>query len=64
MKMEAEEIKREIQKVIDQVPEDQLDTILLYLKEMQVKNKSQINANQHLKKILEEDRELLKRLAQ
>ncbi len=62
--MEAEEIKREIQKVIDQVPEDQLDTILLYLKEMQVKNKSQINANQHLKKILEEDRELLKRLAQ
>ena len=62
--METEEIKREIQKVIDQVPEEQLDDILLYLKEFQERNKSQNNVNQHLKKILEEDRELLKRLAQ
>jgi hypothetical protein len=62
--MGAKEIKTEIHKVIDKVPENLLEDILLYLKEIQEKNKSRVDNSQHLKKILTEDKELLRRLAQ
>jgi Mg2+ and Co2+ transporter CorA len=62
--MEAKDIKAEIHKVIGKVPENLLEDILLYLEEIQEKNKSQVDNSQHLKKILTEDRELLRRLAQ
>ncbi len=62
--MEQNDIKTEIHKVIDKFPAELLEDVLLYLKEIQEKNKTQLHNTQHLKKILTEERELLRRLAQ
>jgi len=62
--MTAIEIKTEIQKVIDQVPETVLPDVLDFLKELQVKSEDQIKLVNNLKKIISEDRELFQRLAQ
>jgi len=62
--MTAKDLKIEIQKVLDQVPENLLEDVLAYLQEVQKKNASEFSNSQHLKKILTEDRELLKKLAQ
>lgn len=62
--MTAIEIKTEIQKVIDQVPETVLPDVLDFLKELQVKSEDQIKLVNNLKKIISEDRELLQKLAQ
>lgn len=62
--MTAKDLKIEIQKVLDQVPENLLEDVLAYLQEIQKRTASEFNNSQHLKKILTEDRELLKKLAQ
>ena len=62
--MTPENIKLEIQKVLDQVPENVLEDIFAYLQEVKKRTASDFTNSQHLKKILSEDRELLKRLAQ
>ena len=62
--MTAKDLKIEIQKVLDKVPENLLADVLAYLQEVQKKNASKFSNSQHLKKILTEDRELLKKLAQ
>jgi hypothetical protein len=62
--MTSVEIKTEIQKVIDQVPETVLPDVLDFLKELQIKSEDQIKLVNNLRKIISEDRELLEKLAQ
>jgi mRNA-degrading endonuclease RelE of RelBE toxin-antitoxin system len=62
--MTSIEIKTEIQKVLDQVPENVLQDVLDFLKELQNKSADQIKLANNLRKILSEDRELLEKLAQ
>jgi hypothetical protein len=61
--MTAIEIKNEIHKVLDQVPEDALPDVSGFLKELQVHSSDKIKLTNNLKKILSEDRELLEKLA-
>lgn len=58
------EIKTEIQKVLDSVPEGVLQDVLDFLKELQVQQEGKVRLTSNLRKILSEDRELLERLAQ
>jgi hypothetical protein len=62
--MTAKQIKTEIQKVLDSVPEVVLEDILKYLQSIQNKSSDSISLSQNIRKILEEDRELLEKLAQ
>jgi hypothetical protein len=62
--MTAIEVKTEIQKVLNEVPENVLPEILKYLKQIQHQSPDQIKLNNNLKKILAEDKELFERLAQ
>jgi hypothetical protein len=61
--MTTKEIKSEIQKTLDTVPEGVLQDILDYLKEFQSKSVDKINLTRNLRDILTEDRELLEKLA-
>jgi len=63
-KMTTNQIKTEIQKVLDTMPEVVLEDILEYLKTVQSKSVDSVNLSQNMRKILIEDRELLKKLAQ
>jgi hypothetical protein len=58
------EIQAEIQKVLNEVPENVLPEILEYLKQVRHQSPDQIRLNNNLKKILAEDKELFERLAQ
>ena len=58
------EIKKEISKVLDQMPEKLLADILDLLKEVQSKETSNATLTSNFKKILEEDSDLLHKLAQ
>jgi hypothetical protein len=58
------QLKTEIQKVLDQVPENVLPEILNYLKQIQHQSPDQVKLSNNLKKILSEDKELLEKLAQ
>jgi hypothetical protein len=62
--MTSNQIKTEIQKVLDTIPDVVLEDILKYLKSIQSKSSDTISLTQNLRKILNEDRELLERLAQ
>jgi hypothetical protein len=62
--MTSIQIKTEIQKVLDEVPENVLIDILDYLKRIQHQPSGQVKLASNLKKILSEDKELLERLAQ
>ena len=62
--MTAIEIKKEITKVLDQVPEKLLVDILNLIKEVQSEKSSSANLTSNLKKILSEDSDLLHKLAQ
>jgi uncharacterized phage protein gp47/JayE len=61
--MTVNEIKSEIQKSIDKVPESVLQDILDFLKSVENKSHEQLNLAKNLKNILTEDKELLDRLA-
>jgi len=61
--MKVTEIKTEIHKVIDTIPDNVLPDILDYLKELQAISHSKIELSRNLKLILSEDRELLEKLA-
>jgi hypothetical protein len=58
------EIKKEIHKVIEQVPENLLADILDLLKEVQSEKSSKATLTSNFKKILEEDSDLLHKLKQ
>ena len=62
--MATKEIKEKINHVIDNIPEDVLEDVLIYLKSLTNKSKNKIHLSQNLSKILEEDKNLLERLAQ
>lgn len=61
--METKEIKDKINTVLDNIPEDVLEDVLEYLKSLTNKPKSKIHLSQNLSKILDEDKNLLERLA-
>ena len=61
--MTAVQLKTEIQKVLDKVPEDALPDILNYLRQVSHQSPDQIKFRNNLKKIMTEDKELLERLA-
>ncbi len=62
--MSTKEIKDKIYKVLDNMSDDILEDVLKYLKSLTNKPGSNIILSQNLGRILEEDRNLLERLAQ
>jgi hypothetical protein len=61
--MTTTEIKSEIQKALDNVPENALQDILEYLKELEGKTAEQVKLAKNLRGILHEDKQLLEKLA-
>lgn len=62
--MSKEEMKHEIGKVLDHFPNDAIQELLVFLKHLEKKHKhNTINAD-FLQRILQEDKELLEKLAQ
>lgn len=62
--MEKENIKTEILKIIDKVPEDMLEQLYNTLKDFTDKDPDKIKLSHNLNKILSEDKGLLERLAE
>jgi hypothetical protein len=62
--MSKDEIKYEINKVLDLLPDKALEDLLSFLKNIETKSKSSLLDSSRLKKILTEDKELLQKLAQ
>jgi hypothetical protein len=61
--MTTKEIKSEIQKSLDNVPESVLQDILDFLKKAEKQPADRLNLMRDLRDILAEDKELLERLA-
>jgi hypothetical protein len=61
--MSTNEVKAEIQKLLDNVPEIVLNDLLDYLRIAQNQTNNQIELSHHLRKIISEDKELLEKLA-
>jgi mRNA-degrading endonuclease RelE of RelBE toxin-antitoxin system len=61
--MTKTQIKTEIQKVLDNVPEAILQDVLDFLKELQNQPGEKVKLTNNLRQILSEDKELLERLA-
>jgi hypothetical protein len=61
--MTKEQIKMEIQKSLDRVPESVLTDVLELLKQAENLPAGKENLNSHLREILREDKNLLERLA-
>ena len=57
------DLKQEIKKAIDEVPESVLVDVLEYLKQIKATPEEKIDLARHLSQILREDKELLQRLA-
>ena len=58
------ELRSQIHKEIDKVPDNLLPELLNYIKQLAVRAGGSILQNENIQKILKEDAELLKRLAQ
>lgn len=61
--MTTQDIKKKINKVIDEVPENYLPDILLYLNQLKKSTAKNIDTLQNFRKILKEDQTLLQKLA-
>jgi hypothetical protein len=61
--MTTNQLKIEIQNVIDEIPENILEDVLTYLKGVKELSESNINLSYNLSKIIREDKELLEKLA-
>ncbi|MGK7389401.1 MAG: hypothetical protein ACNS60_03595 [Candidatus Cyclobacteriaceae bacterium M2_1C_046] len=61
--MRRDNIKIEIQKILDNVPDDMLEEVYSILKDFADKNPDTIKLSHNLNKILREDKGLLQRLA-
>lgn len=61
--MTSKEIKSEIQKSLDKVPESVLQDILDFLKQAENQTSEKLNMAKNLRDILNEDKQLLERLA-
>lgn len=62
--MTPKDIKSEIYKLLDKIPENTLQDLYNYLKEAEKQSSETNELNQNLSKILREDKDLLKKLAQ
>ena len=63
LSMTKAQIQTEIQKLLDTVPENVLQDVLNFLKELKDQPDNNFNLANNLRKILAEDRELLEKLA-
>jgi hypothetical protein len=63
LSMTTQDIKKKINKVIDEVPESYLPDILSYLNQLKKSTPKNIDTLQNFRKILKEDRSLLQKLA-
>lgn len=61
--MTTKEIKSEIQKSLDKVPESFLQDILDFLRQAESQPADKLNLTRNLKDIITEDKELLEKLA-
>ncbi len=61
--MSKNEVKEQINKVLDNVSDEALECILIYLKELISKSENDLILSNNLNKILSEDKEVLERLA-
>ena len=61
--MATKQLISEINKVLDQVPDTALSNILAYLNSLKGKSDEEVKRASHLRRILEEDKRLLERLA-
>jgi len=61
--MTTKNLRKEISRVIEQVPDDFLDDLLSYLKEFELKSKKDVESAILIRKILREDHHLLERLS-
>jgi hypothetical protein len=61
--MSKNEVKDQINKVLDNVSDEALESILNYLKELISKSETDFILSNNLNKILSEDKEVLERLA-
>lgn len=61
--MTTQELKSEIQRLLDNVPENVLQDLLGYLREAQKYMKDQEELSNYLRKIIRDDKELLEKLA-
>ncbi|MDP3929350.1 MAG: hypothetical protein Q8R57_10030 [Bacteroidota bacterium] len=62
--MTKTQLKSEIIKVLDNVPDSILQDVLDFLKELQNQPEGKVKLTNNLRKILAEDKELLQKLAQ
>ena len=62
--MATKEIKEKINNVLNNIPEDILEDVLEYLKALTNRPKNKIQLSQNLSKIIDQDKNLLERLAQ
>ena len=61
--MSKNEVKDQINKVLDNVSDEALESILNYLKELISKSETDFILSNNINKILSEDKEVLERLA-
>lgn len=64
LRMTTPQIKAEIRKVLDNVPESVLQDVLEFLNVLSQQPEEKVRLTKNLRQILTEDRELLERLAQ
>ncbi len=62
--MKTEQVKAEIHKALEQVPDAVLNEILVFVQQMQSQTKEKSEMAIHLRHILDEDQRLLEKLAQ
>ena len=61
--MSGQELKSQIQHVLDEMPEEILEDVLLYMESIRNISHQKLQISSNLKKILQEDKELLQKLA-
>jgi len=61
--MTTKQIKNEIEKLLDIVPDEVLQDLLEFLKQAQKQTSDQLELSNYIKKILTEDKHLLEKLA-
>lgn len=62
--MTAQEVKSQIKKLLEEIPEDALPQVLEYLQQVKSMSAEEVRLGQNLNQILKEDKDVLKRLAQ
>jgi hypothetical protein len=63
LNMTTQDLRKKINKAIEEVPESYLPDILSYLNQLKESTPQNIDALQNFRKILKEDRSLLQKLA-